>query len=113
MYSSEYLANTIAHETGHYVGLGHTIDKSHLMYGDDEFTQIPFDDLGLNIPKRILSEKEWERTITLDQRINESEKKLDAYPMMYEGSSQHNQYLQDYSRYQQLINQYNCVIGEN
>ncbi len=53
-YSGEMMADTIAHELGHHLGLGHVTDESHLMYGTrDPPGVLPesFDDLGYDIPQ--------------------------------------------------------------
>jgi len=49
-YDQGKIANILAHEVGHALGLLHTLDKAHLMYGEDESVQDNFDTLGLGIP---------------------------------------------------------------
>ena len=45
------LTRTIAHEVGHVMGLGHHVNKSHLMSGDARpEPEIDFDESGLTIP---------------------------------------------------------------
>ena len=85
-YSSNMIADTIAHETGHYLGLGHHTNDSHLMYGHDEFTQIEFDDLGYNIPSpnsKYMSWIEWEK---LEQQLEryDSSNNVNAYNRIVE-----------------------------
>ena len=52
-FTHEALQYTIAHEIGHYLGLRHVDDKSHLMYSGELFNvdsaQV-YDDMGLDIP---------------------------------------------------------------
>ena len=47
------VTDTVMHEIGHALKLEHHSHESHLMYGLDRFTQIPFDDLGYTIPPRL------------------------------------------------------------
>ena len=68
-FSSNMIADTIAHEIGHYLGLEHHTNDSHLMYGDDEFTQIVFDDLGYNIPNLNSKYSTWIEWEKLDQQL--------------------------------------------
>jgi len=68
-YSSNTIADTVAHETGHYLGLEHHPNESHLMYGDDEFTQIEFDDLGYNIPGPHSQFVNWIESEKLEQQL--------------------------------------------
>jgi len=49
-YDQGKIANILAHEVGHALGLLHTLDQDHLMYGEDESVQDNFDTLGLGIP---------------------------------------------------------------
>ena len=53
LFPHELLKHTIMHEMGHYLGLGHTDDKNHLMFSYDmsneDLAQM-YDDLNLNIP---------------------------------------------------------------
>jgi len=49
-YNQGKIANILAHEIGHALGLLHTLDEDHLMYGDDENVRENFDTLGLGIP---------------------------------------------------------------
>ena len=85
-YSSNMIADTIAHEIGHYLGLEHHTNDSHLMYGDDEFTQIVFDDLGYNIPNpnsKYMTWIEWEK---LEQQLEryDSSNNVNAYNRIVE-----------------------------
>ena len=80
-YSSNMIADTIAHETGHYLGLGHHTNESHLMYGDDEFTQTEFDDLGYNIPRPNSEFTTWVEWEKLEQQLQQyrSSNNINAY----------------------------------
>jgi len=51
-YDQGKIANILAHETGHALGLLHTLEKNHLMFGEDVYTRDNFDTLGLHVPTR-------------------------------------------------------------
>ncbi len=51
-HDSDKLTNILMHEIGHIMGLGHHMDKSHLMYGPD-LVENPYDTRGYQIPKRL------------------------------------------------------------
>ena len=59
--------NTVAHELGHILGLYHYPHEGHLMWGDDEFVQDPFDARGYAVPENL---PEWvEGAEEMDARI--------------------------------------------
>ena len=97
IYSQTYVGDMIAHEIGHYLGLGHHQSESHLMYGLDEFTEQNFDDHGYNIPHINTMFVEWEESISIKQSI-------DRFPSVI-----YNEY--QYRQGMQLIKQYNCFLG--
>ena len=80
-YSTNTIADTVAHELGHYLKLEHATNKSHLMYGDDEFTQIEFDDLGYNIPSPNSKYLTWIVSEKLEQQLQRysSSNNVNAY----------------------------------
>ena len=80
-YSSNMVADTIAHETGHYLGLEHHPNESHLMYGHDEFLQTEFDDLGYNIPSLNSEYTTWIEWEKLEQQLQRysSSNNINAY----------------------------------
>jgi len=47
-----YMANIVAHEIGHLLGLEHHADEDHLLHGEDR-VQVPFDDGGVIIPDEL------------------------------------------------------------
>lgn len=49
--STNSLINTMMHEIGHIIGLAHSSDKKHLMYG---YNDEEFDEKGFNIPKELV-----------------------------------------------------------
>ena len=52
-YAEATMAGAIAHELGHYLGMGHLTDEDHLMWGDRDPPPVApdrFDDLGYAVP---------------------------------------------------------------
>jgi len=93
-YDQGKIANILSHEIGHGLGLLHTLDKDHLLYGDDENTRENFDTLGLNIP-------------TLQEENFVGRQPLDAqYDLL---SKQHEELN---SEYEQLYSQYETFLKE-
>ena len=82
-YSKETLSDTIAHETGHYLGLEHHTDKSHLMYGDDEFVRDPFDTLGYSIPPQLTEYNTYVEGKKAEQRLDKLADRIDAMTIAY------------------------------
>jgi hypothetical protein len=105
-YSSNMIADTIAHETGHYLGLAHHPNESHLMYGHDEFLQTEFDDLGYNIPSLNSEYVNWIAYEELELRYNELERKYNPNPQTTAG---YNQAMQIYNELNEIGTQMNCI----
>jgi hypothetical protein len=82
-YDKETLSDTIAHETGHYLGLKHHKDERHLMYGDDEFVRDPFDTLEYSIPPQLTEYNTFVEGKKAEQRLDELAAKIDAMAIAY------------------------------
>jgi len=123
-YSKESVSDTIAHEVGHYLGLKHHANESHLMYGSgDKTNQVPFDDLGYNIPFQNLDYQKWIATDgmeyeieTLAEEIDTLNKKLEKYPTVIsdekefeKAKSLENQRNDKVEVYNDLVEKFNCV----
>jgi len=96
-YSEDNISEAIAHEIGHYLGLGHHSDETHLMYGNDEFTQIQFDDLGYIIPQLKLTELKWIGSENLEEQLEIINTKKTSLERSYEKLSA------EYDKYPQTI----------
>ena len=118
--------DTIAHETGHYLGLEHHMDERHLMYGIDEFTQRNFNDLGYNIPSPNNMYLEWEATIELEREqeklereldelereLDELEQQLSKLPRVANNEYIYRQAIQLNIQYNNIVNQYNNIVDQ-
>jgi len=94
-YDQGKIANILAHEVGHALGLLHTLDQAHLMYGEDENVQDNFDTLGLGIPA--LQEENyvgWEPLESQFDSLSQQHEKLNSeYEKLY---SQYETFLIEY-----------------
>ena len=105
---------------GKMTGLGHSIDETHLMWGDnDEFTQIPFDDLGYNIPDGHLDFQSWIEYDVIENEYNDLNRdyiKLDReysqYPQTIYDDSQYQRAMQMYNQLNQLTIEMNVLVDE-
>ena len=125
------LANTIAHEWGHILGLGHHEDEDHLMYSEGAFdAQKNFVDQGLNIPKvrdggygnwaelerRLVGLNgtwaEWDSTWTEYDKENAAlQQQLDQYPDQMSNSA-YEEYSKIYDRQTAIIDMTNELVDE-
>jgi len=94
-YDQGKIANILTHEVGHAFGLLHTLDKDHLMYGDDESVQDNFDTLGLGIP--VLQEENFVGREPLETQF-------DSLSQQYEKLN--SEYEQLYSEYEMFLKEY-------
>lgn len=132
------VANTVMHEIGHYLGIEHTLNESHLMHGIDGTSHQYFDDMGYEIPKRFPEEyvgrdillrqyekmddtitKEKQRIQDLQDRIKREKTQFDQkYSRhlssgFFDGSdAEYRNYLDDLNENNRLINRYNSEISE-
>ena len=75
------ITDTTMHEIGHLIGLDHTLDESHLMYGLDGVSPSYFDERNLIIPEgedhKMAGQKKLEsRQDDLDSEMNKIDSKL-------------------------------------
>jgi hypothetical protein len=109
-YSSDTIADGVAHELGHYLGIGHTRDKSHLMYGErSPMPEYPFDDLGFNIPHQNSQFVKWIAYEKLEPRYNQLQKQYDQFPQTATSHAQYDQAMQIYNELNKIIDEMNCI----
>lgn len=89
------VSNTIMHEIGHAIGLGHSADEIHLMYSN-EFPSIDFDSQGFVVPtkfeefyigqKSLLDQhnKIQNQLESLVEKISDTKSQYDEYYKQYE-----------------------------
>ena len=94
-YDQGKVANILAHEIGHALGLLHIADQDHLMYGIDDNVQVNFDTLGLGIP--VLQEENFVGREPLETQFDtlslQHEKLNSEYEKLY---SEYEMFLKDY-----------------
>ena len=108
-YSIFSISDTISHELGHYLKLGHSADPTHLMYGNDEFTQIPFDDLGYNIPDNHLDFQSWIVSEKLENEYDQLSIEYDRFPSVIENGIEYQKAAKMYERLNFLTDELNCI----
>jgi hypothetical protein len=118
-YSRQSIADTITHEIGHYLGLKHHANKSHLMYGfgDPKTTQDPYDDLGYAIPFKNQDYQKWIVSENLDNKIIKIQGEIDILQDRYEKlSNEYKQYprvIEDRDTYEEAEKLFNELQGLN
>ena len=73
-FDDAFISDILEHEIGHYLQLGHTLEKEHLMYSpyDDAVSPDEFDELGWNIPPdTTYNAPKTAVGVVLDQRLDE------------------------------------------
>ena len=110
-YSIFSISDTISHELGHYLKLGHSADPTHLMYGEDEFTQIPFDDLGYNIPDNHLDFQFWIVSEKLENEYEQLSIEYNRFPSVIENGIEYQRAAKMYERLNFLADELNCIAN--
>ena len=89
------VSNIIMHEIGHAIGLGHSADKTHLMYSD-ESSVVDFDSQGFIVPKKFEELYVGQKSLldqdseirsqieSLDKKISREKLQYDEYYKQYE-----------------------------
>lgn len=89
------VSNIIMHEIGHAIGLGHSADKTHLMYSD-ESSIVDFDSQGFVVPKKFEELYVGQKSLldqdseirsqleSLDKKISRTKSQYDEYYKQYE-----------------------------
>jgi len=105
-YSSNTIADIIAHELGHYLNLGHTTNESSLMHGEkNPMPENPFDDLGYNIPSKNEKSQRWIAYDQLLYNYAELRVKYNEYPRT---TAEYNQMVQIHDEINEAATQLNC-----
>ena len=117
-FSKETLSDTIAHETGHYLGLKHHTGDRHLMYGDDEFVRDPFDTLGYSIPPQLTEydayvegKKAEQRLDQLGAEINVMAKSLGLDKAGTHVATTSSHVIQLHQAYNSMVGKYNALVN--
>ena len=111
-YSIFSLSDTISHEIGHYVGLGHSQNESHLMWGISQpYPDDNFDNLEYNIPIKKSKFQSWiiyENLETNYNSLSQEYAKLDReYVKLDREYSKYPEIIYDDLQYQKAMKLYN------
>ncbi|MCY4490885.1 MAG: hypothetical protein OXC46_05395 [Thaumarchaeota archaeon] len=105
-YDEPAVRDTVEHEIGHALGLEHHVFNSHLMYGAfDEFSEIPFDDLGYNIPQKESVGNYYEGQNDIASKFSEYDSALSELDDKIEDE-------EDQAKRASLTDLYNKIVGE-
>ena len=117
-YDEDTITDTIMHEIGHTLGLNHTGDERHLMYGTDH-VQDDFDTLGYVIPDRLdgwfVGQEEIDSALDgLGVQIGTLESEWDELDAEYESYVNKSQPLtaKEYTRAMELYDRLNQIVDE-
>ena len=117
--------NTVAHELGHILGLGHHVNKTHLMYGP-EYQVDPYEAYGYVVPdqleERFVGEAElYVRVMALEEELNRLVGELDRLrargdtvgnTIYFDSQNQVNQYKRLASEYGSAWDEYDTAYDE-
>ena len=78
-FSTYTIADTVAHEVGHFLGLEHHVDESHLMYSAESDAQAPFNSFGYTIPRPNQEIVQWISTEGIEKKMSSLKKKMKVY----------------------------------
>ena len=112
------VSNIIMHEIGHAIGLGHSADKTHLMYSD-ESSIADFDSQGFIVPKKFEELYVGQKSLldqdseirsqleSLDKKISREKSQYDEYYKQYEYYDGKTLPLDEFEKAQRLLDKLN------
>jgi len=118
------ITNIIMHEIGHILKLEHTNDIDNLMYGNDEFTQGNFNNLGYDIPEPVNEDyvgrpelmKQYqslkESIEILDQEYAYLNSRYEKFPQVIYDDEVYDRAMKIYDELKTVGQNYNNLIGQ-